>query len=589
MKWDLTYLYKTKEEYDKDFERLLSFSEGKLASFKGKLGNEDCFVEYLKLSDEFEKLIYKLYQYNSLRADQNRKIIENVAELNKVFMVMDKVTTATSFEKPEFLSLGKEYIYSVLDKHPEISFHRFDFEKLFHGAEHILDEKSETIISTYSKLSRSGTDLYTNLTNGDRNSVSVTLKDGSKIDVSVSNWTTLIERADNEYDRKVIFEACFKYFEEHKNTLASIYENIMDANLAASKVRGFSSVLESYLFNNNIPTSVYYNLVDVASNNTESLKKYIKLRQKHLGLEEYHTYDRFIPLAKTDDEYTYDRAKEIYFASISHLPQKFQDFAKETLRDGFVDVYPSEGKRTGAYSSGVIDLHPFILLNYNNSIEDVFTLAHESGHSIHTLFAEENQPGHLQDYTIFVAEIASTFNEHMLLDYFMKSKDTSKETKIVLLQKAIDSIMATFYRQTLFAEYELKAHNLVENGQPINYEVLNNIMIELYQKYYGLDITKEIYKSYVWAYIPHMFHTPFYVYQYATSFSASFKLFKNVKDGGEQEFNRYIGLLKSGGSKYPMEQAKEAGVDFNDKNTFMAVVERMDYLVNELEALLNSK
>jgi len=332
---------------------------------------------------------------------------------------------------------------------------------------------------------------------------------------------------------------------------------------------------------------VYYNLVDVASSNTDALKKYIKLREKYLGLEEYHTYDRFIQLAKVDDEYTYEKAKQIYFESIKDFPDKFQEHAHETLKDGFVDVYPGDGKRTGAYSSSVVDTHPFILLNFNSTLDDVFTIAHESGHSIHSLFAMENQKGHMQDYTIFVAEIASTFNEHNLLDYFMKSMKSSKETKIVLLQKAIDSIVATFYRQTLFADYELRVSKMVEAGEPINYEVLSGIMIELYKNYYGLDITKEKVKEYVWAYIPHMFHTPFYVYQYATSFSASFKIYKDIKEGKEGAFDRYINLLKSGGSKYPVEQAKEAGVDFTTKDSFMAVVERMNYLVDELEKLLN--
>ena len=209
------------------------------------------------------------------------------------------------------------------------------------------------------------------------------------------------------------------------------------------------------------------------------------------------------------------------------------------LEEGFVDVYEADGKRSGAYSSSVTNSRPFILLNYTDSLEDVFTVAHESGHSIHSLYAMEAQPGQLQNYTIFVAEIASTFNEHRLLDYLIESGKASKEEKIMLLQKAIDSIMSTFYRQTLFADYELRANEIASNGGVINHEVLSNIMIDLYKQYYGLDITKEVYKKYVWCYIPHLFYTPFYVYQYSTSFSASLKLYKSVKEGGEKEFNNY--------------------------------------------------
>ena len=232
------------------------------------------------------------------------------------------------------------------------------------------------------------------------------------------------------------------------------------------------------------------------------------------------------------------------------------------------------------------NLHPFILLNHDETLDSAFTVAHEAGHSIHSMYAAEAQPTMLQDYTIFVAEIASTFNEHALLDYFLNSEDATKEEKIMVIEKAIDSIMATFYRQTLFAEYELIAHDMCEKGQPINHEVLSQIMIDLYKKYYDIDIEQEVVKKYVWAYIPHLFYTPFYVYQYATSFAASFKLYKDVKEQVPGAFDRYIGLLSSGGSKYPMDQAKEAGIDFTQKETFMAVVERMDYLLEVLEKLV---
>ena len=227
-------------------------------------------------------------------------------------------------------------------------------------------------------------------------------------------------------------------------------------------------------------------------------------------------------------------------------------------------------------------------MNYSNTLDDVFTVAHEAGHSIHSLYSMQN-PVTLQSYTIFVAEIASTFNEHNLLDYLMSTGNLTNDDKISLLQKAIDNIMATFYRQTLFADYELTVSKLAENGQPINHKVLSDIMIDLYEKYYGLDIEKENVKKYVWAYIPHLFYTPFYVYQYATSFSASFKIYDDVKNGKENAFEKYIGLLKAGGTKYPVEEALDAGVDFTKEETFKAVTNRMKELVDELESLLKNK
>ena len=405
--------------------------------------------------------------------------------------------------------------------------------------------------------------------------------------VTQGSWRSLIADSKCAADRKKVFEAIFNYYEKHKTTYAEIYNGVLQTSVAKAKARKYDNVLESYLYGNNIPTSVFLNLVDVASNNNEALKKYIQLRKQYLGLEEHYTYDRFLELAHSDKKYTYQEAKEIFFDAIKQFPEDFQEKAKEVLREGFVDVYEQDGKRSGAYSSSMSNLHPFILLNYSNTLDDVFTVAHEAGHSIHSMYSSEAQPTVLQNYTIFVAEIASTFNEHVLLDYFMNQPSTTKEEKIGLLQKAIDEIYATFYRQTLFANYEYEAHKLVENNQPINYQVLCGIMEKLYKQYYGLDITKENVKSFVWAYIPHLFYTPFYVYQYATSFAASFKIYKDVKEGKEGAFDKYIGLLKAGGSKYPVEEAKDAGVDFTKQETFMAVVERLEQLVAELEKLIN--
>jgi oligoendopeptidase F len=344
--------------------------------------------------------------------------------------------------------------------------------------------------------------------------------------------------------------------------------------------------LESYLFNNNIPTSVYHNLTKVARENTAAIKKYIKLRKDHLKLDEYHTYDRFLDLVKTDKEYEYNEAKELFFNSIKHLPEHFQEKAKDVLKDGFVDVNEQPGKRTGAYSSSMPNLHPFILLNYSKTLGDVFTVAHEAGHSIHSMYASEAQPSTLQNYTIFVAEVASTFNEHNLLDYIINESDASKNEKIALLQRAIDDILATFYRQTLFAIYELEAHKLIESQQPITADVLSKIMIDLYHEFYDLDITKEEVKQYVWAYIPHLFYTPFYVYQYATSFAASLKLYEEVKNNKANAFDNYINLLKSGGSEYPVVQLQKAGVDLTKEDAFKAVVNRLNELVDELELVL---
>ena len=587
MKWDLTYFFNSEEEFLKAFEELNPYIE-KLSSFQGKLNEEKNFVDFILLSDELEEKLVKVFQYAHLKSDLNKKDINSNSQLQKIYFLLNNLMQNTSFSSPEMLALGKEKVMGFIDRNPSIEAHRFEMEKLFHMNEHVLDSTKEQLLSYYQPLGETSSDLYDLLSTSDRSNDYVRLNDGRKVQVTQGNWRSLICDATDPSERKKIFNAIFKYYEKNKNTFAKIYQVSHQMDLANVKSRKFNSILESHLFRNNIPTSVYETLVEVASNNNKSVKKYYQLRKEYLHLKNHYSYDRFLQLAKSDKKYTYEEAKELFFNSIKECPIDFQEKAREVLKDGFVDVYESDGKRSGAYSSSQANSHPFILLNYSSTLDDVFTVAHEAGHSIHTLYAQESQPACLQGYTIFVAEIASTFNEHMLLDYIMKSSSLTKEEKIMLLQKQIDEILSTFYRQTLFADYELQVSHLIEKDQPINHETLSNIMIDLYKKYYGINIKKEKYKQYVWAYIPHLFHTPFYVYQYATSFAASFALYENVKQGKENAFDKYINLLKSGGSKYPIEQTKEAGIDLTSKDTFMAVVHRLDQLVDQLEELIKN-
>lgn len=586
MKWDLTYLFPNDEAFEEAYLASLDVI-AKLATYKGTLHQEDKFTEYFLLQKEFEKTGLKAFQYAHLKSDLNKKDSALSALLQKTQIAFAKLSEATSFEEPEVIKLGKDVVFGFLAKHPELQEYTFQFEKLFKRQEHILDDASESLIATFSPLLGTSRELYGSLSVADIEHGDVMLDNNEIVTITNSNYRAFIKKSESPEERKEIFESVFSYYERHKNTYASIYKNVLQTDYALMKARKYNSSLESYLFGNQIPTSVYHSLANVARTTTASLKKYIELRKNYLKLEEYHTYDRFLDLAKSDKEYEYEEAKQLFFASIENFPASFKEKAHEVLRDGFVDVYEQEGKRTGAYSSSMPDLHPFILLNYAKTLEDVFTVAHEAGHSIHSMFAAEHQPSSLQNYTIFVAEVASTFNEHNLLDYFIREGKGSKNERIALLQRAIDDIASTFYRQTLFAIYELEAHKLVENNQPITPDTLSGIMKNLYQEFYGMDIEKEEVKEYVWAYIPHLFYTPFYVYQYATSFAASLKIYEDVKNGVEGAFERYIGLLSSGGSKYPIEQLQEAGVDLTEESAFMAVAHRLEELVHQLSLVIN--
>jgi oligoendopeptidase F len=587
MNWDLKYLFPTLEDYEQAYQKTLDVIQ-KLAAYKGRLNDERAFVDYFVLQKEIQTTGLRVYQYASLLSDLNKKNMENAARLQKVQIAMSQLSQACSFEEPELIALGKETVMGMVSRHPELEEYRFGFEKLFRRQEHILDDQSEALIATFNQVLRAGRDLYSSLSVADIENGDVMLDSGEIVTITNSNYRAYIQKSDSPEERKEIFESVFSYYEAHKNTYAAIYKNVLQADLAVMKARKYASTLESYLFGNAIPVEVYHSLVNVARTSTQAVKKYLRLRQETLGLETLHTYDRFLDLVKTDKEYEYEEAKELFFASIKNFPKDFQDKAREVLRDGFVDVYEQEGKRTGAYSSSMPNLHPFILLNYSKTLPDVFTLAHEAGHSMHSMYAAETQPANLQNYTIFVAEVASTFNEHNLLDYFIQSGKATKDVKIALLQRAIDDIMSTFYRQTLFACYELEAHRQIEANQPITADSLSKIMIDLYQEIYGIDIVAEEVKQYVWAYIPHLFYTPFYVYQYATSFAASLKLYDDVKQNVDGAFDRYLGLLRSGGSDYPIEQLKKAGVDLTQPDAFLAVAKRMSELVDELEVALKS-
>jgi oligoendopeptidase F len=585
--WNLSVFYPNFDEWAKDVE-LFESKIAQFAQYKGKLNTFEGFRDYLLLEEDIIHVLYKVYAYAHLAADLNLKDNELGSKYQTVLLKLAKMNQATSFFSPEVISVGKETIMSFLTRDERLQPYKFVMEKLFFQQKHVLSDENERILALHQPIGSVPSAMYNALAVGDRTDEQVTLSNGEQVKVTTSNYRSILPNLNEASDRKLVFEAVFKRYKDNKNAFANLY-NLVLQNLAASyKSRGYNSALESRLDGNNIPLSVFHNLKDVAYQNVGPIKRYIKLRQKYLGLDTYHTYDRFLKLANSDKKYSYEEARSMFFESIKDLAPEFVKNEKAALDEGYVDVLPKDGKRTGAYSSGFYGWHPFILLNHDETLDSVFTLAHEAGHSAHTIFSNEAQPMAVADYTIFVAEIASTFNEHVLSDYLFK-KATSKAEKIVILENAIDGIMATFFRQTLFATYEYEANKLVEAGTPITEASLSKIMVDLYKHYYDIDIREEDGKQYVWAYIPHLFHTPFYVYQYATSYSASLKVYDNVKKGVPNAMENYMAMLKAGGSDYPVNIAKIAGADLTDKSTFEAVISRFVDLIDRLEDVLKSE
>ncbi|MBR3617288.1 MAG: oligoendopeptidase F [Acholeplasmatales bacterium] len=579
--WNLKLIYESEEAFEKDFNELSNDIKN-ILSLKGKLNNPEGLIQFSKVNRSIDSRVNNLYIYAAMAHDLNQKDLVASKRFQKVYSKYMEVIQAISFVDPELLKNKKEDLLGWCDTYPELKPLKFQFTNLYRLNKFVKTAKIEAIMANYNDSISGYTNLYDNLVVADNNPVKATLKDGSEVDVSMANYAYLLGTLKEQEDRRTVFEALYKYYDAHKKTLAQIYKGIMAGELAEVTNRGYKSILESKLYSNNIDKKVYTSLVSVARNYNQPLKRYYKLRKKYFGLKELHTYDRMLKFRTSSKVYSYEESKRLVLEADKELGEDFYNKAKEVMADGRVSVYPSDGKSTGAYSNSTYDKGTIIMLNHTDDLNSAFTLAHEAGHSIHSMYSIEAQPQETYNYTIFVAEVASTFNEARFLDYMMKNT-TDKNERIVLLQEAIDGLVATFYRQTLFADYELQAHTLFEKGEVIDEEVLSNIMKDLYKKYYGIDLETEELKKFVWAYIPHLFHSPFYVYQYATSYATSQAIYMNVKNNVPGAFESYINLLKSGGLDYPVELIKKAGVDLTTKEPFMAVVKRLDELVTMLE------
>ena len=583
-KWNLSDIYENYERWNEDLAKMEKIQE-ELVKFKGKFDNEDKLLEFLKKQEESEKIAYKLYRYPQLARDLDSSDKEATENMQKIQFLFAKMGTELSWVNPELIE-NRENIEKWIQK-KEFSDYRFGLENLFRLQSHVLDEDKSKLLSYYSSYFSAPRSIYSEITVTDVDWPLIKLNNGEKIQATAANYSKVVSTNRNQEDRKLIFENYYGVFEKRKNTIAAIYNSILQKNIASSKAYNYKSFLSSALEDNNIPEDIYLNLINTAKENTAPLKRYIKLRKEILGLSEYHNYDGSINLVKFDKEYEYDDAKKIVLNSIEPLGKDYAKKMENAISQGWLDVFETQGKRSGAYSAGVYGVHPYMLLNYNKTLDSVFTLAHELGHTLHTLYSQENQPFSTSDYTIFVAEVASTFNERLLLDYMLEKTQDPTE-KIALLEQEIRNITGTFYFQALLADYEYQAHKLAETGQPITADVLSKITEDLFYTYYGDEIEKDELLSIFWARVPHFFNSPFYVYQYATCFASSAILYDKViktedENARKEALKRYIELLSSGGNDFPMNQLKKAGVDLSKKSTIEAVSKQLDGLLDKLE------
>ena len=584
-KWNLSDIYENYSAWEKDFEKVGELKR-ELAKFKGQFGNEGKLLEFFQKQEEMDKISYKLYRYPQLARDLNSSDKEAVEHLQKVQFLFAEISTELSWVNSELVD-NRENIEKWIEK-KEFDDYRFGLKNLFRLQKHILEEKESKLLSYYSSFFSAPRSIYSEVTVTDVEWPQVTLSSGEKVDVTPANYSKILSTNRNQEDRKLMFQTFYTIYEKKKNTIAAIYNSILQKGIASKKAYNYDSFLLSHLESDNIPEEIYLNLVNTAKNNTKPLQRYLKLRKKILGLEKYYNFDGSINLIEFDKEYEYDDAKEIVLNSVAPLGKDYVEKMKKAISEGWLDVFEAKGKRTGAYSAGVYGVHPYMLLNYNKTLDSVFTLAHELGHTLHTLYSDENQPFSMADYTIFVAEVASTFNERLLLDYMLENTNDPKE-RIALLEQEIGNIVGTFYFQALLADYEYQAHKLAEAGEPITAEVLSKITEDLFDKYYGDIIEKDDLIYIFWARVPHFFNSPFYVYQYATCFASSAILYEKIINSSDESkrketLDKYIQLLSSGGNDFPMEQLKKAGVDLSKIETIEAVARQFDLLLDKLEA-----
>ncbi len=589
-KWNLDDIYSSWTDWENDLTNLKSKMD-KIVTFKGKLKESpENLLKVQQLNDELGILSYKVYRFPQLSRDLDTRNQQMGANLQKVQAMFAEFNVATSWINPEILEIPWYTMKKWLDENPSFEPYRFGIEELYRQQTHVLTADKEELLSYFSRVNASPSDIYSNLTTADIDFPVVALSNGDSISTTYGNYGLVLATNHNQEDRQKTFEAHYGVFKKNENTYASIYSAVCQSDWAGARARGYSSSLAAELDGNNIPVAVYENLVNTVKDNTKPLQKYNRLRKKLLGLDKYYSFDGSIPLTDFLKTYPYDEAKDWVLASITPLGSDYKEKITNALKGGWIDVFENKGKRAGAYSAGVYGVHPYMLMNYNGTLDNVFTLGHELGHTMHTLYSQENQPFATASYTIFVAEVASTFNERLLLDY-MLSKTADPKERINLLQQAIQGITGTFYFQTLLADYELQVHTLIEKGESVTAETLTKIMSGLFDAYYGDSVEKDEFINYVWTRIPHMYRTPFYVYQYATCFASSAQIYNNITDGTDVEkkaaMENFLALLKSGGNNHPMEQLKNAGVDLTQPETIKAVITQFNILVGQLEVEIN--
>lgn len=585
--WRLEDIFATDTEWEEELNSLKG-EIPKITEYQGKVADTaDSLYSVLKLQDELSERLGKLYTYAHMRYDQDTTNSFYQAVNAKAESILTLAQSSMSFLVPEILKANEAEIKGFLAEKEELRLYEHVLNEILRQRKHVLSETEEALLAEASEALSTGSQTFSMLNNADLKFPSIKNEKGEEVDLTHGRYGTFLESKDRRV-RKDAFEAMYTTYGQFKNTFASTLGGTVKAHNFDAKVHHYDSARQAALDSNNIPETVYDNLVEAVNERLPLLHRYAKLRKEVLGIDEVHMYDMYAPLVQdVDMEIPYDEAQQYVFDSLKVLGEEYDEVLKESFSNRWIDVEENKGKRSGAYSSGAYGTNPYILLNWQDRVNDLFTLVHELGHSVHSYFTRKFQPYRYGNYSIFVAEVASTTNEALLNDYMLKTIEDEKQ-KLYLLNHFLEGFRATLFRQTMFAEFEHEIHKRAQEGEALTADYLTSIYYDLNKKYFGEDVVSDEEIGLEWARIPHFYYN-YYVYQYATGYSAATALASKILSGEEGAVDRYLNFLKAGSSDYPIEVLKKAGVDMTSKQPILDALDVFEEKLNEMEQLLLHK
>ncbi|NWF50574.1 MAG: oligoendopeptidase F [Ignavibacteriaceae bacterium] len=585
-KWDLTQIYRNDDEWEKDFNWVSKNIKG-YKKFEGKLTkSKTAILECLRFDDQVQIKLERLYLYAMLSKDSDMRVTTYQAMDDRVKNLFAKVIAASSFIKPELLKIHQGKLLRWIKSDKGLKLYEHNLKDLLRAKKHTLTYSEEKILARSLEISQTAYLAYSMFTNTDIQFPKIKDESGNEIEMSHGRFYAAMYSTNRAY-RERAFKAYLKPYTENINTLTALFNGNLKNNIFLAQSRNYSSARAAALHYNNIPIAVYDNLLKNVNMNLGQLHRWASLKKRILKVKELRPFDVYVSLFenKLERKYTYEEGVSIVLKALEPLGNEYIDSLKLAFNNRWIDVYETQAKRSGAYSSGTTyGVHPYVLLNWTDLLNDVFTLAHEMGHNMHSYYTGMTQPYPYAHYTIFLAEVASTFNESLLLDYLIKNSSNENE-KLFLLERYLNHITSTFYRQVMFAEFEAIVYDMAEKGTALTSENLCRIYKDIYQKYWGEEMKIDFEEEYTWARIPHFYYN-FYVYQYATGLAAAEVLVKKVKQNGQHAVKKYLNFLKAGSSKYSIDILRDAGVDMKSPEPVIAVTEKMKLILDEIEKLI---